>query len=364
MNVFENLKIIELCRVYSGPLCGMVLGDLGAEVIKVERPILGDESRSFGERDAEGRSCYFNSLNRNKTSLFLNLKNKEDQLKLKELIKTSDVLIHNWLQKSLDKLGFSYDEVREINPKLIYCVISGYGYNSSYKNKPSQDIIAQSISGLLTLTGEKDRLPMKTGIPVVDYATGMNAAFAIMSALYMRTVTGKGQLVHTSLLETAMSITSFEASKYLGTGIVPERNGNRHPAICPYNVYQCNDGLVTIAIANDPMWQRFCRALSIEYLLEDVKYDNNLHRLDHQDELEEILEKVIFEFGIKQLCDLLDEHHVSCSKINNIEEAFQDKAVKELNILKVLEDGTKVVGQSFHLEEVEEIYNKEPSKLC
>jgi len=363
MNVFESLKIIELGRVYSSPLCGMVLSDLGAQVIKIERPDIGDESRHFGESDQLNRSCYFDSLNRNKASMSLDLKNKEDQDVLIELIKESDVLIHNWLQKSLDKLGFSYEAVHAINPRLIYCVISGYGYNSPYRDKPSQDIIAQSLSGLMSLTGEPGRVPIKTGIPVVDYATGMNAAFAIMSALYMRTFSGEGQLVHTSLLETALSITSFEASKYLKTGQIPQPKGNRHPAICPYNVYECSDGLITIAIANDAMWLRFCQVLNLETLAKDNRYIDNVRRLENQDNLEQILLKVIKKESCHTMIQKLDSAFISCTKVNNLEDGLRSLEVQALEMIKTLDDGTRVIGKSFTLEAIEETYLKAPPEL-
>lgn len=359
MNVFSQLKVIELCRVYSGPLCGMLFGDLGAEVIKIERPVTGDESRAFGLQDQAGRSSYFNSLNRNKESLFLDLKSDEGKEILIQLIKEADVLVHNWIQGSLDKLGFSYKSVQEMNDRIVYCAISGFGYNSPFKNQRSQDIIAQSMSGLLSLTGEAERSPLKTGIPVVDYVTGMNAAFAIMSALYMRTFTHKGQLVHTSLLESALSMTSFEASKYLAGGEIPKRSGNRHPAICPYNIYTCNDGLITIAVANDAMFVRFCESLGLDVLANDQRFDSNVSRLQHQDLLEVIIEERLQRDTVDHIMKLLEDAKVSCSPVNNIEEAFNCEVVKAVDMIQTLDKGTKVIGKSFHLEAIDEVYNKE-----
>ncbi|MDP4090806.1 MAG: CoA transferase [Bacillota bacterium] len=356
MESFNNIRVLELGRVFSGPLCGMVLADIGAEVIKVEKLEIGDESRQFGTHTAGGQSCYFNSLNRNKKSITLDLKDPKHKAILKNLVVKSDVLVHNWLQESLDKLGFSYEEVKKMNPSLIYCAISGYGYNSAFRNQPSQDIIAQSVSGLMSLTGEPDGLPMKTGIPVVDYATGLYAAFAIMSALYMREKTGEGQLVHTSLLETALAITSFESSLFLSTDINPVRKGNRHPSICPYNVYRTRDGLVTVAIANQDMWIRFCGALGLEVLKNKDEFKTNKLRLKNQDILEPILEATIIGFTTEEIMEALKAARVSCTRVNSIKEAFDSAEVKELDMVLNLgpEGAVSVVGQPFHLEKVAE----------
>ncbi|HZK34072.1 MAG TPA: CoA transferase [Bacillota bacterium] len=333
MSVFQNIKVVELGRVFSGPLCSMVLSDIGAEVVKVERPGTGDESRQFGHQNKQGQSDYFNSLNRNKKSLSLDLKNSEDQKTLIGLIGDADVLVHNWLQSSLDRLGFSYEQMKKVNPRLIYCSISGYGYNSPFRDQPSQDIIAQAISGFLSLTGEAGVVPMRTGIPVVDYATALYAAFAIMAALYEREKTGKGQLVHTSLLETSLAMTSFSSAGYLATGENPERTGNRHPSICPYNTYQTRDGLVTIAVANQGMWERFCDSLQLADLKGHPDYKTNELRLLNQNALEEIIGARMLENKAEEIIHILKGAKVSCGRVNNLEEAFSSKEVEALDML-------------------------------
>ncbi len=349
MGIFKEIKVLELGRVFSGPLCGMVLADIGAEVIKVERPGSGDESRQFG-------SDYFNSLNRNKKSIALDLKNPEHKAVLMKLIERSDVLVHNWLQESLDQLGFSYEGVKIINPRLIYCAISGYGYNSTYRNQPAQDIIAQGLSGFMSLTGEQEGLPLKTGIPVVDYTTGLYAAYSIMSALYMREKTGEGQLVHTSLLETALAMTSFEGARYLTKGEEPHRKGNRHPNICPYNVYRTKDGLVTVAVANQEMWKRFCEALKIEYLMDLDLFSSNPLRLINQDILEPLLEAEMVKYSSEEITFILKNAKVSCTRIHSIKEAFACPEIKELNqvLTTTSKQPVSLVGMPFHLEKIEE----------
>lgn len=367
MSVFKDIRVLELGRVFSGPLCSMVLADIGARVIKVERPGTGDESRHFGQQDEAGQSAYFNSLNRKKKSICLDLKNPEDKKTLLSLVAKSDVLVHNWIQASLDRLGFSYKEIKRINPRLIYCSISGYGYNSPFADQPSQDIIAQAISGFLSLTGEADGPPMRTGIPVVDYATGLYAAFAIMAALYEREKTGKGQLLHTSLLETALAMTSFSAASYLATGENPQRSGNRHPSICPYNIYRTRDGLITVAVANDKMWERFCSCLGLDQLRDDPAYKTNELRLKNQDALELELEARMKMDKTEKILQLLKEAKVSCSRVNSLDQAFSSEEVRALDIFlpkgskhdmiagrlgkkQAMGTRTRLVGPPFHMD--------------
>jgi crotonobetainyl-CoA:carnitine CoA-transferase CaiB-like acyl-CoA transferase len=370
MNVFEDIQVLELGRVFSAPLCGMVLADVGARVVKVERPGVGDESRRFGQHSAGGNSCYFNALNRNKQSVALDLKRGDDREAFIRLIGDSDVLVHNWLQHSLDKLGFGYNDIKKLNPKMIYCSISGYGHGTAHSHLPSQDILAQAVSGLMSLTGEEGGMPLKTGIPVVDYVTGLNAAFAIMSALYMRQVTGEGQLVTTSLLESALAMTSFEASSLLSLGVSSERRGNRHPYICPYNVYQTKDDLVTIAVANDAMWERFCVALGLGRLLGDARFATNKSRLENQDSLELVLESEINKLTTARLIALLKESRVSCARVNSIEEAFESDPVRELDMIISFTPGENAagekvacVGKAFHLEKLLDVVDTAPPVL-
>jgi len=346
----SKIKVLELGRVFSGPLCGMMLADLGAQVIKVEAPGIGDESRSFGAHRTDGNSCYFNSLNRGKQSIELNLKDKKDRALFIELILKADVLVHNWIQASLDKLGFSYSDVKAINPRLIYCSISGYGHGTSCSDKPSQDIIAQAISGFMSLTGEREGVPLKTGIPVVDYVTGQYAAFAIMSALFMRQSTGEGRFVTASLLGSAVAMTSFSSSAYLSTGVETTRTGNRHPSICPYNLYKTLDGKIVLAVANDKMWQRLCKTLDLNHLARDEKYHSNAARLKHQNELEAILSKQISKLSTQKALDAFKTAKISCAPVNSLKEAFSCLEVDELDMLLKWNSSTKVAGSPFYIE--------------
>ncbi len=352
MSVFRNLTVIELGRVFSGPFCGMILGDTGLRVIKIEKPGTGDESRQFGEQISDNQSCYFNSLNRNKESVVLDLKNDDDKKVLLNLLKTADVLVHNWIQGSLDKLGFSYEHIKVLNPKLIYCSISGFGLRSPYKNDPAQDIIAQSLSGLQSLTGDENGDPLKTGIPIVDYSSGLYASYAIMSALYMREKTNKGQFVDTSLLETALAMTSFASSVYMSKGIMKKRMGNSHPLICPYNVYKTTDGFVSIAVANNNMWNNFCKALNLK-IANDIKFITNNNRIDNRKKLDKIISKAIRRYSTDGVCKVLKANKVSCSQVFDLKQALNSEEVKSLKMeIECGPDGAyKFIGSPFHMSE-------------
>lgn len=365
MSVFGEIKVLELGRVFSGPLCGMILADLGARVLKVERPGAGDESRRFGVASAGGASCYFNSLNRNKQSAALDLRDEADRELFVELVSKADVLVHNWLQGSLDKLGFSYEAVSELNPRIIYCAISGFGRRSSFADRASQDVIAQAISGFMSLNGEAEGPPLKTAIPVIDYATGLYAALSISAALYQREETGEGQLTTVSLLETALAMTSFASSALLSAGVAPRRTGNRHPAICPYNLYDSADGAVVIAVANDPMWRRLCRALELPELAEDERFATNRDRLAHQEQLEPLLAERLRRAPSSELIAALEAERVSCARVNSLEEAFRSREVLELQqVLSAGDDeAIRVVGSPFELQRAAPVETRSPPSL-
>lgn len=356
----EGVKVLELGRVFSGPLCGMVLADLGARVLKVERPGVGDESRRFGLHRAGGETCYFNSLNRNKTSVALDLAQSDDHALFTELVREADVLVHNWIQGSLDRLGFSYGAASALNPRLVYCAISGYGPETEFASRPAQDIIAQALSGFMSLTGEADGPPLKSAIPVVDYATGLYAATGIAAALLQRERTGQGQLVTLSLLQTALAMTSFASAEHLSVGTVPRRTGNRHPSICPYNLYATADGWVVLAVANDDMWLRLCRALDLE---PDPRFATNRLRLEHQEAVEALLEARIRGLGTDALVATLEACKVSCAQVNDVEQAFRCPPVAGLHQVEDVGGGVRFVGSPLRLHGSEPVKTTAPPPL-
>ncbi len=365
MGRFGDLRVLELGRVFSGPLCGMTLADMGARVLKVERPGVGDEARRFGRHRAGGESCYFNALNRNKRSIALDLKDPVDRALFEELLGKADVLVHNWIQGSLDRLGFGWEAAHALNPRLIYCAISGYGPHTSFASRPAQDIIAQALSGFMGLTGERDGPPLKSAIPVVDYVTGLYAAFAVSSALYQRESTGRGQLIRLSLLQSALAMTSFASSALLSCGVEPQRSGNRHPSICPYNLYRTADGWVVLAVANDAMWGRCCEALELPELVEDPRFASNHQRLVHQDALELLLEERFARRGSAEWVQRLEAHKVSCAQVNEGAAAFEHPAVAELEMVERRGEHGEVrfVGSPLWWSEPEPVEGSDPPAL-
>ena len=327
--MLEGIVVAEFGRIFSAPLAGMILSDLGAKVVKIERKGMGDESRYYGAKIDSCLSDYFFALNRKKEVIQLDLKNKDDLSDARRLLAESDVLIHNSLQKSFDSLGLSYQEVSQINPRIIYAAISGYGSKSKYKNYPSQDVTIQGLSGFMSLNGFSDSIPLKTGVPVVDYVTGLHAVIGIISALNERVKTGKGRLVTVSLLESAISMISVEAVRYLNTGIVTKCHGNRHTSIAPYNSYKTADGHIMIAVANDAMFERFAGVLGINV----YGYETNEKRIKQIDKLENLINEKTENFTVSELVSLLKNNQISCEPINNICEALNSEEVRELSLV-------------------------------
>ena len=341
--MLEGIVVAEFGRIFSAPLAGMILSDLGARVIKIERKGTGDESRHYGikikdDTESPGISDYFFTLNRKKEIIQLDLKNEDDLSKAKSILCVSDVLIHNSLEKSFNSLGLSYEEVKKINPRIIYTVISGYGSKSKFRNSPSQDVTIQGLSGFMSLNGYSDSVPLKTGVPVVDYVTGLNAVIGILSALSERQKTGKGRLVTVSLLESAISMISVESVRYLNTGIVTKCHGNRHTSIAPYNSFRTSDGHIMIAIANDSMFERFAEVLGFSI----SGYETNEKRINRIDELENLINAKTEKFSVSELVPLLKNSQISCEPINSISQALESKEVNELSLIDE-EDGLKYV---------------------
>lgn len=336
--MLDGIVVVEFGRIFSAPLAGMILSDLGAKVIKIERKGSGDESRHYGMKMENDVSDYFYALNRNKEVISLDLKNEQDLLTAKKILESADILIHNSLQKSFDALGLSYEVVKEINPRMIYTAISGYGAVSRYNNFPSQDVTIQGLSGFMSLNGFPDGSPLKTGVPVVDYVTGQNAVVGIMASLIERGKTGKGKFVNVSLLESALSMISVEAVRYLNINKVASRNGNRHNSIAPYNSYKTKDGYVLIAIANDAMFERFANVLSIDF----NEYNTNEKRLGQIGKLEIIINERTARYTVDELIHVLKENKISCEPINDIAQAFNSEEIQELNLIGQI-DGMKYI---------------------
>lgn len=344
--MLKDIVVVEFGRIFSAPLAGMILSDLGAKVIKVERKDVGDESRQYGVKINDGVSDYFFALNRNKKIVELDLKNPDDLEEAYVLLSDADVLIHNSLQHSFDALGLSYNQVSKINPRIIYASISGYGNRSIFKNAPSQDVTIQGLSGFMSLNGSEDSVPVKTGVPVVDHVTGQYLVIGILAALMEREKTGKGKRICASLLESAVGMTVVEAVRYLNTGIGAGRHGNRHTAIAPYNSYNAKDGHVIVAIANDAMFERFAQALGIS----TVGFETNRNRLDAIDRLEKCINEKTGQCTTRELVTLLKKHKVSCEPIHDIAQALDSEEVQQLSLFEQL-DGLTYIKTPINLGE-------------
>jgi crotonobetainyl-CoA:carnitine CoA-transferase CaiB-like acyl-CoA transferase len=363
----EGIRVLELGRVLAAPFCAQMLGDLGAEVIKVEVPGSGDESRAYGPPFVEGESFYFFSLNRNKESITLDLKDERAKDVLRRLIARSDVFLHNSLPGPMERLGFCYEEVRKVSPRIIYCAISGFGQSGPDRDKPSLDMMAQAVSGLMFLTGEPGGAPMRSGSAVSDISAGMFAAYAIVAALLHRERTGEGQMVDTSLIESSAALLTYQASRFFVTGQNPARLGNAHPSIVPYDSYRTADGWVTIAVVNQPQWERFCLALDLGGLLEDPRFVDNAARVAHRDELQELVKNRFACLTTAEVVRRLEERGVPCAEVRDLAAVFADPQVQHLGLRQRMHHPVTgdidVVAPPFHLSATPPTLQKPPPRL-
>ncbi len=344
----EGVCVVDLTRVLAGPYCTMMLGDMGADVIKVEVPGRGDDSRSWGPPWAGTESAYFLSANRNKRSITLNFRTEGGRRVLLELVRRADVLVENFIPGTLDRLGLGYEHLKGVNPGLIYCSISGYGYDGPYATRPGYDFIAQAEGGIMSVTGEPEGPPMKVGVAIADITTGMFAAAAILAALRHRDRTGEGQRVEVSLLESVVGWLANVASNYLVSGEVPRRYGNAHPNVVPYQAFATADGWVAIGVGNDAQFRRFCEVIGRPELAEDPRFKTNSDRVINRDVLIPILEEVFKARTTAEWIEALVAANLPCGPINTIDKVFQHPQVLHRRMLAEVEHPTagriKLVG--------------------
>ncbi len=287
----DGLRVIDMTQVMAGPFCCMLLGDMGADVIKVEPPG-GETTRQMEFELAPGVSGPFLAVNRNKRGITLDLKRPEAVAVLKRLVETADVLVENYRPGVARRLGIDYDTLRSINPRLIYCSISGFGQTGPYASRGGYDLIAQGMSGIMSATGSPDGPPVKVGVPITDLGAGLFGVFGILCALRARRVTGRGQLVDTSLFEAGLALSAWEATEYWYTGQIPKRLGTAHRLNAPYQALRTNDGHFTVGAANSRLWPRFCQLLGLERLVDDPRFKTVGDRVRNQRELERVIEEV------------------------------------------------------------------------
>ncbi len=329
MAALKDIRIVDITRAMAGPYCTMMLGDFGADVIKVERPGSGDESRGWGPPFVgeaygpyPGESAYFLSANRNKRSLTVNFKDPAGIEIIQKLVKVSDVFIENFRTGVLDKMGLGYDALNQGNPGLIYCSVSGYGRTGPYKERPGYDAIVQAEGGLMSITGPVDGPPSRVGIPIIDITSGMFAASAILAALYERQESGLGQHIDISLLDTQAALLANVASNYLVSGEPPRRVGNAHPNIAPYEPFQAKDKGFVLGAANQRQWEKLCDTIQRPDLKTDPRFQTNQDRVKNRAELLQTLNGVFIEKNAQEWLDQIQEAGLPCGPINTVPEVF------------------------------------------
>ena len=330
----QGINVFDLTRVLAGPTATQILGDLGAKIIKVERPITGDDSRNLGPPYLDSNatdpkeSAYYLSVNRNKHSVTIDLTKKKGQVLAKKIIKKCDVLVENFRAGNLKQYGLDYESIKKINPKIIYCSITGFGQNGPYASRGGYDYLVQAMGGIMSITGEKKGLPTKIGVGVSDIITGLYATISILSALRFRDQTSLGQHLDISLLDSQVSWLSYVAQSYLISGNIPDRIGNDHPSIVPYQTVKAKDGLMVLAIANDRQFKNFCEFSGLYDLCENSKFKSNSSRVKNRKELNKIIGKTILKKTITEWVQGLTKINVPCGPINNIKQVFDDPQVK------------------------------------
>ncbi|MBL8062742.1 MAG: CoA transferase [Anaerolineales bacterium] len=331
MQPLQDIRVLDLSRVLAGPYCTMVLGDLGAEVIKVEPPE-GDETRGWGPPFAGGESAYYLCVNRNKRGMLVNLKMEEGKSILHELALQSDVLVENFRPGTLKKFGLDFEALHTLNPRLIYCSISGFGQTGPLRDMPGYDFMIQAMGGVMSITGEPDGEPMKVGVAVADLFAGQNAVIAILAALQARTFTGEGQFIDIALFDSELGWLANVASNFLISGKNPKRYGNAHANIVPYQSFQASDGWLVVAVGNDRQFESFCNVIGSPELALDERFTTNSARVQNRDVLIPLLKPIFLEKTVSGWLSLIGDQF-PCGPINNFEQVFAMRQVREREML-------------------------------
>ena len=323
----DGIKVLDLSRALAGPYCTMMLADMGAEVIKVEMPGTGDDSRAWGPPFVEGESAYFMSINRNKKSITLDMKGDKAIEIIMKLIKGSDVLVENFRPGAMERLGLAYQQVKAMNPRLVYCSISGFGQNGPYRMLPGFDQVLQGMGGLMSITGEPDGPPVKVGVPIADITAGMFAAYGIAIALFTREKTGSGQMVDISLLDSQVALLTYRAGSFFASGEIPKRIGSGHPVIVPYQAFKARDVYINIAVGNDQLWGKFCKAVGLEDIMNDPRFATNAKRVQNRDEVVKAVGDLIATKNGEEWLKILTDAGIPCGPIYTMDKIFSDPQV-------------------------------------
>ncbi|MDN5511682.1 CaiB/BaiF CoA-transferase family protein [Acinetobacter sp.] len=378
MGALQGIRVLDLSRVLAGPWCGQILADLGAEVIKIERPQMGDDTRMWGppwmpdqQGNATRESGYFQCANRNKYSVAVDIASVQGQEIIRDIAKTADVVIENYKAGSLAKYGLDYASLNALNPQLVYCSITGFGQDGPRAEEPGYDFIIQGMSGLMSITGEKDGEPgagaQKVGVAVVDIQTGLYSTVAIQAALLARLHTGRGQYIDMSLLDVQVATLANQGMNYLSTGISPKRMGNSHPNIVPYQTFKAKDKEFIIACGNDKQFKDLCLAIGLPELLQEVKFQRNQDRVKHREELIALLSEYFLGKNAKEWVDAIHAMKVPVGVINSVEDALAEPQIQHrdmvVNIPHALNENFKVIASPIKLSDTPVEYRNAPPQL-
>jgi len=329
----SGIRVLDLSRILAGPYCTMILGDLGAEVIKVERPGVGDDTRTWGPPFAGGESAYYLCCNRNKKSITVDLQRPRGVELVKEFARISDVLVENFTPGLMQRFGLDFETLRELNPRLVYCSITAYGQDGPYRDRPGYDMVLSAVGGLMWITGEREGEPCKVGVAITDVVTGVYASGAIMAALLWRERSGRGQYIDASLLDAQVSALANIASNYLVAGKEARRWGTAHESIIPYQVFNTKDRPIAIAVANQKLWVNFCKLVGKEEWIADPRFESNPRRVENRDALLPLVAKMMAEKTCDEWMDLFVEAAIPCGPVNNMEHLFADPQVLHRGML-------------------------------
>ena len=331
----SGIRVVDLTRILAGPSCTQILGDLGADVIKIEMPGAGDDTRRWGppflpdDKDQPtAESAYFACANRNKRSVTINISAPEGQKLIQDLIKKSDVLVENFKFGGLAKYGLAYDDLKAANPGLVYCSITGFGHTGPYAKRPGYDVLMQGMGGLMSVTGAVDGEPQKCGVPISDLMAGMYASVSICAALRHREKTGEGQAIDIGMLDTTIAMMANQALNYLASDEVPPRLGNEHPNIAPYQVFPTGDGNIIVACGSEQQFQRLCEIMDRPDIPQDPRFTVNKQRLAHRQELVDVLNPIFQSKPSAYWLEVLEQHSISCGPINDLGQTFADPHVQ------------------------------------
>ncbi len=328
----KNLLVVDLTRVLVGPYCTMILSDLGARVIKIEAPEIGDDSRKFGPF-IEEYSAYFMSLNRGKESIALNLKKEEDKKIFDKILSKADILVENFKPGTLEKWGYGWEDVSKKYPKLIYASASGFGQTGPLKELPAYDMVVQGMGGLMSVTGQPNSEPTRVGTSIGDITAGLFTAIGINAALYDRQKTGKGMYIDVSMLDCQIAILENAIARYLAKNEIPKPMGSRHPSIAPFEAFKTKDSYIIIAAGNDRLFEKLCELLGVSEINKDPKFFNNSSRAQNMDELKVILEKKLLTRNTNEWVNDMEKEKIPCGPIFNIKEAVENPQVNARNMI-------------------------------